>query len=232
MDRSHWGRLRLSGEDRLAFLHGQTTNDIQALKPGTGCDTVRRRLFLQSRPSRCSRRGGRSRSASGFALLFLRAAAKSRLPVWWAPNAAVTKLVPQSRQVVADASAAGGSRTQEPVCMTHVHPPAPAPSPRLPQVFVTAQARCIDIATVYAQPSGALVVVSPSLKAQLLERLQKYIFSADKARGGHCMAPVVWTGGLAVGYRQLAQFAPPLPAACRCHTSYPRPGSSAGRHVS
>lgn len=40
VDRSHWGRLRLSGEDRLAFLHGQTTNDIQALKPGTGCDTV------------------------------------------------------------------------------------------------------------------------------------------------------------------------------------------------
>lgn len=88
VDRSHWGRLRLSGEDRLAFLHGQTTNDIQALKPGTGCDTV----------------------------------------------------------------------------------------------FVTAQARCIDLATVYAQPSGALVVVSPGLKAQLLERLQKHIFPADKVQ--------------------------------------------------
>lgn len=39
-DRSHWGRLRLSGEGRLAFLHGQSTADIQALQPGSGCDTV------------------------------------------------------------------------------------------------------------------------------------------------------------------------------------------------
>lgn len=42
-DRSHWGRLRLSGEGRLAFLHGQSTADIQALQPGSGCDTVGRK---------------------------------------------------------------------------------------------------------------------------------------------------------------------------------------------
>lgn len=39
-DRSHWGRLRLGGEGRLAFLHGQSTADIAALQPGSGCDTV------------------------------------------------------------------------------------------------------------------------------------------------------------------------------------------------
>jgi hypothetical protein len=42
VDRSHWGRLRLAGDDRLAFLHGQSTNDINALTPGTGCDTESR----------------------------------------------------------------------------------------------------------------------------------------------------------------------------------------------
>ena len=42
VDRSHWGRLRLAGDDRLAFLHGQSTNDINALTPGTGCDTASR----------------------------------------------------------------------------------------------------------------------------------------------------------------------------------------------
>jgi tRNA-modifying protein YgfZ len=39
-DRSHWGRILLTGADRLRFLHNQTTNDIQSLKPGQGCDTV------------------------------------------------------------------------------------------------------------------------------------------------------------------------------------------------
>lgn len=42
VDRSNAGRLRVGGEDRLAFLHGQSTNDLQALQPGQGCDTVRR----------------------------------------------------------------------------------------------------------------------------------------------------------------------------------------------
>ncbi len=39
-NRSHWGLLTLSGDDRMRFLHNQTTNNIQALKPGEGCDTV------------------------------------------------------------------------------------------------------------------------------------------------------------------------------------------------
>ena len=39
-DRSDWGRIWLSGADRLRFLHNQTTNDIQSLKPGQSCDTV------------------------------------------------------------------------------------------------------------------------------------------------------------------------------------------------
>lgn len=40
VDLSHWGLLKLSGDDRLRFLHNQSTNDIQQLKPGQGCDTV------------------------------------------------------------------------------------------------------------------------------------------------------------------------------------------------
>lgn len=39
-DRSHWGRIQVSDSDRLRFLHNQTTNNIQALQPGQGCDTV------------------------------------------------------------------------------------------------------------------------------------------------------------------------------------------------
>ncbi|MGC9526043.1 MAG: YgfZ/GcvT domain-containing protein [Limnospira sp.] len=39
-DRSHWGLLRLSGEDRLTFLHNQSTNHVNARQPGQGCDTV------------------------------------------------------------------------------------------------------------------------------------------------------------------------------------------------
>jgi tRNA-modifying protein YgfZ len=39
-DRTHWGRLRVSGGDRLAFLHNQSTNDLKQLKPGQGCETV------------------------------------------------------------------------------------------------------------------------------------------------------------------------------------------------
>ncbi|MEO1093356.1 MAG: folate-binding protein [Cyanobacteria bacterium J06638_28] len=39
-DRSHWGRLRVTDADRLRFLHNQTTNQIQLLQPGQGCDTV------------------------------------------------------------------------------------------------------------------------------------------------------------------------------------------------
>ncbi|MGB0564337.1 MAG: YgfZ/GcvT domain-containing protein [Spirulinaceae cyanobacterium] len=39
-DRSHWTLLRLTGEDRQTFLHNQTTNQIQLLQPGQGCETV------------------------------------------------------------------------------------------------------------------------------------------------------------------------------------------------
>lgn len=40
VDLSHWGLLRISGDDRLRYLHNQSTNDFQKLKPGEGCDTV------------------------------------------------------------------------------------------------------------------------------------------------------------------------------------------------
>jgi folate-binding protein YgfZ len=39
-NRSHWGRIKVSDDDRLRFLHNQSTNDIQKLQPGQGCDTV------------------------------------------------------------------------------------------------------------------------------------------------------------------------------------------------
>ena len=39
-DRSHWGLLQISDEDRQRFLHNQSTNNIQSLQPGRGCDTV------------------------------------------------------------------------------------------------------------------------------------------------------------------------------------------------
>lgn len=39
-DRLHWGLLKLAGDDRWRFLHNQTTNDINRLQPGQGCDTV------------------------------------------------------------------------------------------------------------------------------------------------------------------------------------------------
>jgi tRNA-modifying protein YgfZ len=39
-DRTSWGRIKVSDDDRLRFLHNQSTNNIQQLKPGQGCDTV------------------------------------------------------------------------------------------------------------------------------------------------------------------------------------------------
>lgn len=39
-DRSNWGRIKVSNDDRLRFLHNQSTNDFESLKPGQGCDTV------------------------------------------------------------------------------------------------------------------------------------------------------------------------------------------------
>lgn len=37
LDRSSLGRIVVSGADRLSYLQGLLTNDIEALKPGTGC---------------------------------------------------------------------------------------------------------------------------------------------------------------------------------------------------
>lgn len=39
-DRSDWGLLEIRGEDRLRFLHNQSTNDFNRLKPGDICETV------------------------------------------------------------------------------------------------------------------------------------------------------------------------------------------------
>jgi glycine cleavage system aminomethyltransferase T len=39
-DRSHRGKLRLTGEDRGTFLNGLTTNDTRRLSPGEGLYTV------------------------------------------------------------------------------------------------------------------------------------------------------------------------------------------------
>ena len=39
-DRSHWGLIKITGSDRLRYLHNQSTNDFEKLQPGEGCDTV------------------------------------------------------------------------------------------------------------------------------------------------------------------------------------------------
>ena len=39
-DRTHWGRLQVTDQDRLSFLHNQTTNTFKTLKPGEGCESV------------------------------------------------------------------------------------------------------------------------------------------------------------------------------------------------
>lgn len=39
-DRTHWGLIKVTGGDRLRFLHNQSTNNFERLKPGEGCDTV------------------------------------------------------------------------------------------------------------------------------------------------------------------------------------------------
>jgi folate-binding protein YgfZ len=37
VDRSYRGKLRLTGTEAVDYLHGQVTNDVEALEPGTGC---------------------------------------------------------------------------------------------------------------------------------------------------------------------------------------------------
>lgn len=39
-DRSDWGIIAITGDDRHRFLHNQTTNEIEKLKSGSGCDTI------------------------------------------------------------------------------------------------------------------------------------------------------------------------------------------------
>ncbi len=39
-DRSDWGLLKITGEDRLRYIHNQSTNNFESLKSGQGCDTV------------------------------------------------------------------------------------------------------------------------------------------------------------------------------------------------
>lgn len=40
VDLSHYGRIRVSGDDRLQFLHNQSTANFEVLREGEGCDTV------------------------------------------------------------------------------------------------------------------------------------------------------------------------------------------------
>ena len=44
-DASHWGRVLVTGDDHLDFLHRMTTNDFDNLLPGTGFEAV----FVESR---------------------------------------------------------------------------------------------------------------------------------------------------------------------------------------
>lgn len=40
VDISHFGRIRVIGDDRIHFMHNQSTADFQSLSEGQGCDTV------------------------------------------------------------------------------------------------------------------------------------------------------------------------------------------------
>ncbi|KAF3598772.1 hypothetical protein F2Q69_00036797 [Brassica cretica] len=40
VDLSHFGRIRVSGDDRVHFLHNQTTANFECFSTGQGCDTV------------------------------------------------------------------------------------------------------------------------------------------------------------------------------------------------
>jgi hypothetical protein len=41
VDRSDCGIIRVADDDRIDFLHNQTTADFKSLTPGQGTDTVR-----------------------------------------------------------------------------------------------------------------------------------------------------------------------------------------------
>ncbi|KAL6964379.1 hypothetical protein U1Q18_035434 [Sarracenia purpurea var. burkii] len=40
VDLSHFGQIRVTGEDRIQFLHNQSTANFECLQEGQGCDTV------------------------------------------------------------------------------------------------------------------------------------------------------------------------------------------------
>eukprot|EP00262_Sarcandra_glabra_P007525 TRINITY_DN20393_c0_g1_i1.p1 TRINITY_DN20393_c0_g1~~TRINITY_DN20393_c0_g1_i1.p1 ORF type:complete len:418 (-),score=44.94 TRINITY_DN20393_c0_g1_i1:108-1361(-) len=40
VDLTHFGRIRVTGEDRIQFLHNQSTANFECLHEGQGCDTV------------------------------------------------------------------------------------------------------------------------------------------------------------------------------------------------
>lgn len=158
VDRSHWGRLRLAGEGRLAFLHGQSTANLTALSPGQGCDTVSCRLHAgRGRARRHCVRGGMQ-----------------------APAAVSHQMRSNTVHVRAALATMSARGTWLSLLL---------PLFSLLQVFVTPQGRCIDLATVYAQGSGALVLVSPGMATAVRQRLEKHLFPADKVRRGAARPP-------------------------------------------
>jgi len=146
IDRSHWGRIRVGGADRLAFLHNQSTNDFKALQPGQGCDTVR---FWRSGIG-----GG-----------------------------------PGLRLLVIGLQQLGGFQCINNIC-SRLHsvchrrprhrPQNHKPQNRMQQVFVTATARCLDLATALVMDNQVMLLVSPSMREALLQRFDKFIFPSDK----------------------------------------------------
>ena len=52
------------------------------------------------------------------------------------------------------------------------------------QVFVTATGRCIDLATAIVGETHVLLIVSPSMREELLQRFDKFIFPADRVKVG------------------------------------------------
>eukprot|EP00899_Mesostigma_viride_P002087 jgi/Mesvir1/1187/Mv17681-RA.1 len=87
-DKSHYGRIRVVGADRISFLHNMTTANISRLKPGQGCETL----------------------------------------------------------------------------------------------FVSPQARTIDLASLYVQESSVMLSIHPTKTAEILKLMDKYIFPADKVK--------------------------------------------------
>ena len=134
VDHSHWGRLRVTGDDRLTFLHGQSTADMKSLRQGSGSQTVR------------------CRSCIILGALF---------PGW---KTSLPCIVWESERV----NATHCWRSM----MTYL----------LSQVFVNRTGRTIDLATCLVQGNSVLVILSPSRRTVVKDRLEQYIFFGDKVR--------------------------------------------------